>query len=33
MDFRFSIFNFGLRALANVDLWQSQLGNQQSAIW
>jgi hypothetical protein len=38
MDFRFSIFDFGLQALANVDLWQSQLSNsesrcQQSAIW
>jgi len=32
MDFRFSIFDFGLQALASVDLWQSQLSNQQSAI-
>jgi len=31
MDFRFSIFNLGLQTLANVDLWQSQLSNQQSA--
>jgi len=31
MDFRLSIFNFGLQTLANVDLWQLQLSNQQSA--
>jgi hypothetical protein len=30
MHFRFSIFNLGLQALANVDLWQSQLGNSES---
>jgi hypothetical protein len=32
MDFRFSIFDFGLQALANVDLCQSAISNQQSAI-
>jgi hypothetical protein len=31
MDFRLSILDFGLQTLANVDLWQSQLSNQQSA--
>jgi hypothetical protein len=30
MDFRFSIFEFGLQALANVDLWQSQFSNSES---
>ena len=33
MDFRFSIFDFGLPTLANVDLWQSKFSNQRSAIW
>jgi len=31
MDFRFSIFDLELQTLANVDLWQLQLSNQQSA--
>jgi hypothetical protein len=30
MDFRLSILDFGLQALANVDLWQSQLSNSES---
>src|SRR5438105_2027153 len=32
MDFRFCILDCGFPALANVDLWQSQLSDQRSAI-
>jgi len=31
MDFRFAILDLELQTLANVDLWQLQLSNQQSA--